>query len=144
MGTCHNSILVNAPIDKVWATIRDFHDIMSWAPELITSCEVVGDAKGDQLGAKRVLNGAFHETLLGLNDLEYTIQYRIDDGPGPVAKDAVSDYHGTLQLFPATLDNATLAQWTSRYDSADSNAVGELCNPFYAAALQALKKHCEA
>jgi len=99
MGKCVNSVVVNAPVDKVWATIRNFHD-MSWATGVVEKCAVVGERTGDQVGAKRVLNDAFHETMIGLNDLDHTIQYSIDDGPGPVAKDAVRNYVGRVQLSP--------------------------------------------
>ena len=34
-----------------------------------------------KLSAKRVLNGAFHETLLALDDDARVIRYSIDDGP---------------------------------------------------------------
>lgn len=143
MGNCHNSIVIHAPIEKVWATIRDFYDF-SWAPDLISSCEKVGDAAGDQLGAKRILNGAFHETLIGLDDLNHAILYTIDDGPGPLAPSAISNYVGCLKLIKVTADDSTLAQWTSSFVSADSSAVGELCNPVYQAGLAALKNFCEA
>lgn len=140
MGQCYNTIVVNAPVDRVWSTVRDFHDL-SWAKGVIESLEVVGDKKGDQIGARRLLNGAFHETLLELSDIEHRIQYRIDDGPGPIAKDAVRNYIGTLRLLPVTSDDRTFVEWTSRYDSPDSAAVGEFCNPIYQAFLKALKTH---
>ena len=59
---CYNSCVVSASADEVWAVLRDFHD-MSWASESVKSLERIGDA-GDRLGAKRVINGKMHETLL--------------------------------------------------------------------------------
>ena len=41
---CFNSIVINAPIDEVWAKMKDFHDF-SWAPNVITKCEAVGKKK---------------------------------------------------------------------------------------------------
>jgi hypothetical protein len=140
MGKCVNSVVVNAPVDKVWAAIRNFHDL-SWATGVVEKCEVVGELGGDQIGAKRVLNDAFHETLHGLNDLDHTIQYSIDDGPGPVAKDAIRNYVGHVQLSPITTNDTTYVLWTSSYDSPNDSAVGELCNPVYQALLNALAKH---
>ena len=35
MGSCYNKIEIDSPINTVWNTISDFHD-MSWAPEVIT------------------------------------------------------------------------------------------------------------
>ena len=142
MGSCYNSIVVEAPIDTVWSTVRDFHDL-SWAKGVATKVDVVGDVKGDQAGAKRIINDAFHETLLEVNADTHTVRYIIDDGPGAVAKDQVKNYIGTLKLFTVTADGTTFVEWTSSYDSADPDAVGELCNPVYQALLQALKSHVE-
>lgn len=140
MGKCQNSVVVAAPIEKVWAAIRDFHDL-AWAPNVVQKVDKVGSKTGDQPGAKRVLNGAFHETLLGVDEFEKTIRYSIDDGPGAVAKDAIKNYVGTVHLFPVTSDNSTFVEWASQYDSADSGAVGELCNPVYQALLKDLAAH---
>ena len=140
MGKCYNTVIVNAPVEKVWAALRNFHDL-SWAKGVIEKLDVVGDLKGDQVGAKRVLNGAFHETLQGLDDLKRTFQYTIDDGPGPVAKDAVRNYVGTVRVSPVTANNTTFVEWASRYDSPKDSEVGEFCNPIYQALLGALEKH---
>lgn len=140
MGKCYNSAVINAPCEKVWNTIRNFHDF-SWAPGVVTKAVAVGGLKGDQIGAKRILNDAFHETLLALDDHERTLSYSIDDGPGPVSKNAVRNYIGRVRVFPITENNATFIEWQSSYDSADAAAVGEFCNPIYQALLKALKQH---
>jgi len=142
MGSCYNSTTVPASIDKVWSTIRDFHE-MAWANSVVEKLEVVGYLRGNQIGAKRILNDAIHETLLGLNDLNHTIVYQITDGPGPIAKDAVQKYIGTVELFPVTTDGTTFVKWTSRYDSPNDSAVEEMCNPIYQGLLQDLRKHFE-
>jgi len=67
MGQTYQSIVINAPAEKVWTAIRNFHDL-SWAPNVITRVEVVGSQKGDEVGAGRVLNDAFRETLRELKD----------------------------------------------------------------------------
>jgi len=140
MGKCYNTITVKAPIETVWSRIRNFHDL-SWAKGVVESVEVVGEFKADQLGARRLLNGVFHETLVALSDLDRVVEYSIDDGPDPIAKDQVSGYIGRVRLFSITADDTTFVEWTSSYDSPDSAAVGELCNPIYRALLQALRDH---
>lgn len=140
MGTCYNSVVINAPCTRVWETIRNFHD-MSWAKGVVTKTKAVGGLKGDQIGAKRILNDVLHETLLSLDDRTHTFSYSIDDGPGPVAKDAVKNYIGAVRLSPITENNTTFIEWESTYDSPNDAAVGELCNPIYQAVLQALKNH---
>lgn len=140
MGQCYNSCVVPRPADHVWRTLRNFHDL-AWAAGVVTRADRVGDLPGDRPGARRVLNGAFHETLLTLDDAARTFSYSIDDGPGPVAKDAVRNYVGTVRVAPVTDSDASFVEWISTYESADPAAVGALCNPVYQALLGALKKH---
>ena len=45
MGQCHNSTVVDGAIDKVWATMQNFHDL-SWAAPVITQLDKVGDIGG--------------------------------------------------------------------------------------------------
>ncbi len=66
MGKCENSIIIDQPVTKVWKAIRDFHN-MSWAKGVIETCDKVGDTPGNEVGAQRLLNGAFHETLLSVD-----------------------------------------------------------------------------
>lgn len=139
MGDCYNSILVKAPAEKVWAKVRNFHD-MSWATGVVEKTEVVGDVKGDQVGARRVLNDVFHETVTALDDGARTLSYQITDGPGPLAKDAVKNYIGTIRILPVTADGSTFVEWTSAYESADDGKIAEFCNPIYMALLGALQK----
>ena len=137
MGKCYNKIEIEAPIDKVWDTINDFHDI-SWAPDVVTSVTKVGDKKGDEVGAGRILNDVFHETLTGLDARNFTFSYSIDDGPGPVASDAVSDYIGTVKL--TATDSGCIAEWSSVFQSQNANEVADFCNPIYTALLNSLKE----
>ena len=138
MGTCYNSVIINASSDKVWNTIRDFHD-MSWATGVITKVENVGDRDGRSPGARRILNDAFHETLLTIDEEQMLFTYSIDDGPEPVSKDLVTNYVGTVKVYPVTDDNTTFVEWQSRYESPDDQAVGDFCNPIYHALLSGLK-----
>jgi len=138
MGKCYNSVTVNAPGDQVWNAIKDFHE-MSWATGVITSVEKDGQIAGDTPGAMRLLNGAFHETLISIDEEGKTFSYSIDDGPEPLAKDSLWSYVGTVKVYPVTIDNTTFVEWQSEYDAADDQAVGDFCNPIYEALLSALK-----
>ncbi len=135
---CYNSVVVDAPADKVWAALRDFHD-MSWSPNVVQKCEVVGDLPGTQLGSKRILNDAFHETLLGLDDADRVVRYSIDDGPAAVAKDNVQGYIGEIRVFSLTENNGSFVLWTSSWASS-GGGVQEFCDPIYQALLGDLKK----
>jgi len=43
-------------------------------------------------------------------------------------------------VAPITETDTSFVEWQSSYESADESAVGEFCNPIYAALLGALKK----
>ena len=139
---CYNSYVVNAPADRVWSALRNFHDL-SWASGVVQSVDRVGAVAGDQIGARRVLNGAFHETLLALNDSDRELKYRIDDGPDAVSKANVSGYIGQVRVMPVTDANGTFVEWSSSWQDS-KGGVKEFCDPIYKALLDALKKHFDA
>ncbi|NOQ14375.1 MAG: SRPBCC family protein [Methyloprofundus sp.] len=136
MPQCYQSIIVHAPFEKVWDTIKDFHD-MSWASPVIEQCDAVGDFSGTEIGAKRVLNAAFHETLLECNEVEHRIRYSIDDGPSPVSANEVKNYIGLIQLKSVTLTGDTFVEWSSNWES-NSEQARDFCHQIYVALLRAL------
>ena len=136
MGKCYNTIEINASIQDVWQTISNFHD-MSWAKGVITSLDKVGNKSALEIGAKRILNEAFHETLVTLDHEKYTFSYTIDDGPGPVACNAVNNYIGKVTL--SEKNGLCLVEWSSTFESANDDSVSDFCNPIYQALLGALK-----
>ena len=138
MGKCYNSTVVDASIEKVWDTIKDFHEF-SWGDKVITKVDAVGDVAGTEVGAKRILNDAFHETLLSVDAENYRFTYSIDDGPEPVNKDADLSYVSAVSLYPVTDSGKTFVEWISTYGSGSENAVGDFCNPIYAGLLSSLK-----
>lgn len=137
MGYCYNKVELSVPIEKVWQTIHNFHDL-SWASDVISSLRIVGAKSSDEIGARRVLNDAFHETLTKFDAAQYTFSYSIDDGPGPVAKGAVDNYIGVVKLSPTT--EGTLVEWSSSFESSNSKEVTAFCDPIYQALLSALKQ----
>jgi len=138
MGKTYQSIVINAPVEKVWEKLSNFHD-MSWASGVINKCEPVGKLKSNQIGAQRLLNNAFHETLLGTNQVDRTIQYSIDDGPSPVSKNDVQEYIGAIRISPVTEDHATFVEWASSWRGNDAAAT-DFRHNIYVALLAALKK----
>jgi len=138
MGKCYNTTVIDANIEAVWAMIKDFHE-MSWADKIVTELTPVGDVPGTQVGAKRILNGVFHESLLSLDSENFSFSYSIDDGPEPVSKDSVSNYVGVVQFYPVTDSGQTFVKWVSSYEAKSDQAVADFCNPLYAGLLSALK-----
>lgn len=141
MHSTYQSTVVEAPIDRVWVTLRNFHD-MSWATSVIERCDAVGDKAADQIGSQRVLNGVFHETLVELNDTDHVLRYSIDAGPAPVSQDDVKDYIGAIRAFPVTDTDGTFVEWSSSWEADDEKAV-EFCHNIYVALLNDLNKHFE-
>jgi hypothetical protein len=136
MPSTNQSKNIDAPIPEVWSKFNNFHDL-SWAPNVITSIEKIGDIDGGEVGAKRILNNAFHETLVEINNSEYMLKYSIDDGPPPVSKEEVSNYYGVIKLSPSTEINKTHVEWSSSWGSKEEDAV-EFCHGIYVALLNEL------
>jgi polyketide cyclase/dehydrase/lipid transport protein len=138
MGKCYNSTVVDASIEKVWEMVKDFHEV-SWGDKVITKVDIVGDVSGTEIGAGRILNEVFHETLLSVDSNNFSFTYSIDDGPGPVSKNSVSNYVGKVSLYPVTNSGKTFVEWISTYESESESTVGDFCNPIYAGLLSSLK-----
>lgn len=138
---CYNSCVVNAPVANVWAVLRDFHDL-TWAPDVVHSVDRVGSALGTEVGARRILNGVFRETLLALDDAGHQLSYSIDDGPGPVSAANVDGYVGTVRVLPVTDRNEAFVEWSSSWEDS-KGGVQEFCDPIYRALLDAMKRHFE-
>ena len=141
MGQTYQSVVINAPVDKVWAAVRNFHD-MGWAPNVITRVDIVGSQNGDEVGAERVLNGAFRETLRELNDDDRSFTYSIDDGPSPVSKADVNNYLGRVSVRPVAEGDGTFVESSSTWKLNDESAA-EFCHSIYVALLTDMKKSLE-
>ena len=72
---------------------------------MITKIDIIGEKTSHEIGATRLLNDAFLETLVSVNEGEYTFTYSIDDGPESLSKDSVSNYLGTVRLYQVTNSN---------------------------------------
>ena len=139
MPLTYQSTVVNASLGDVWDRISDFHDL-SWAQDVITSCEKIGDIEGREVGAKRVLNDAFHETVTRIVPGEHIIEYSIDDGPSPVSPNDVKNYIGSIRLRPVTMSegDATFVEWSSAWESDSEDAV-DFCHGIHVALLNGLR-----
>jgi len=109
---------------------------------VINKVEKVGDVEGGQVGAKRFLNDAFHETLLEIDCDNKILRYSIDDAPPPLSKEQVSDYEGLVKLSADSATGGTLVEWSSSWQSNTEEAV-EFCHNIYLALLDDLAKSCQ-
>lgn len=139
MGCRHATVLDASP-EEVWSALRDFHDL-SWSSDVVEHVETVGDKEGTEEGARRVINGAFHETLLELDDENRSLRYRVDEAPGPLQ--GVEGYVGFVRVVPVTApadSDQTVVVWGSDW-TPGQNGIREFCDPLYAALLDDLKAH---
>lgn len=133
MPSTYRSTVIAAPVELVWGTVRDFHGL-TWAPAVITECQSIGDRKGDQVGAGRLLNRAFRETLLTLDDGGRTMRYSLDDAPSPVSPEEVQDFVAEVRVRPVTDSGRTFVEWSASWQAAD-DAACEFASEIYAALL---------
>jgi NADPH2:quinone reductase len=114
------SAVIDAPIDRVWAVLRDFNSHDRWHPAVARS-RMENDVAGDVVGGVRrfsLSDGAeLREQLLSHSDREYTFAYCILDSPLPLL-----DYMATVRLKPVTDGNQTFWDWRSQFRATDDRA----------------------
>jgi NADPH:quinone reductase len=114
------SAVIDAPIDRVWAVLRDFNSHSLWHPAVGES-RIEGNEAPDQVGCVRnfFLKDGNHirEQLLTLSDREYISTYCILDATLPM-----KDYVATVQLKRVTDGDRTFWHWESRFNTRPENA----------------------
>lgn len=109
------SSVIDAPVEKVWALVRDFNSLPQWHPRMVES-EIEGGLPCDQVGCVRRFKLAsgpiLREKLLGLSDHDYSLVYTIEETPQPITR-----HVATMKLTPITDGNRTLAAWSSEFDA---------------------------
>ena len=115
----YRSMLIDAPIDRVWTAIRTFDGVAEWNPAVTATRMEQG--RGTEVGAIRHLDivdaTVFRETLLAHSDIEHFYTYDILESPLPL-----TDYVSTHRLIPVTASNQTLGIWESRFQCEPSVA----------------------
>ena len=112
-ATIFISSAIDAPIDDVWARIRDFNGLPAWHPAIADS-HIENGEPSDKVGCIRNFNlkdgGNIREQLLTLSDNDYQCTYSILISPMPL-----ENYIATLRLLPITDGNRTYAEWTAEF-----------------------------
>ena len=106
MARAYSSIIIEAPVEAVWAAIRDFGALASWHPAIASSA--IEDGKdADAVGCIRSLQlkdgGHVRERLLMLDDSRYSFSYNFETPAFPVG-----NYVSTVELIPVTNGDAHL------------------------------------
>ncbi len=123
MPAVYTSAVIDAPVTRVWGTIRDFNALPSWHP-VVADSRIEGAAASDQVGCVRAFSlkdgGFIRERLLALSDYDYCCIYSILESPM-----GVKNYIATLKLTPITDGDRTFAEWSAEFE----------CDPAQASAL---------
>jgi hypothetical protein len=116
MARVYVSSVIDAPVAKVWAKVRDFNALPRWVPAVRES-RIENGEPADKVGCVRdfhLQNGDhLRERLLGLSDYDMFCTYSILQSPMPL-----TDYIATLRLTPITDGDKTFAEWTAEFECA--------------------------
>ncbi len=108
------SSVVDAPAEKVWATIRCFDAAADWLP-FVKSSPIEDSGDPARVGCVRVVtqtDGAvFREVLVALSDAERCYSYTFVGSPVPVR-----DHRTTLKVLPITDGDRSYVEWSSRFE----------------------------
>ncbi|MBE1282115.1 MAG: SRPBCC family protein [Rhodobacteraceae bacterium] len=108
-----NSTVLRAPIDRVWALLRDFNGHDRWHPAVADS-EIERGAPSDKVGCVRAFHlgdGSFlRERLLSLSDVETAFSYCLQDTPIPLL-----NYVAHVRLVPVTDGDRCFWEWKAQF-----------------------------
>ena len=136
------SAIIDAPIERVWAVLRDFNSHTAWHPVIAESAIENGEAS-DQVGCVRSFTlkdgNRLREQLLGLSDEDHISTYCILDATLPMRR-----YVATVQLKRVTDGNRTFWHWQSTFEAprGREHEFAELVgNGVYEAGFEALRTY---
>lgn len=107
------SAIIDAPIERVWAVLRDFNSHDQWHSAIADS-HIEGGERSDQVGCVRNFRlkdgNHLREQLLTLSDSEHKSTYCIVEASLPLQR-----YVATVALKPVTDGNRTFWHWESSF-----------------------------
>jgi hypothetical protein len=139
MAKAYASSIIEAPVEAVWAVVRDFNGLPAWVPGVVAS-SIEDGRDADSVGCIRALTlaagGHCTERLLALDDSRYRLSYAFVIPAFPI-----TDYRANLELIPVTAGDRTFVQWSGSFNEAPEDA-GKweqvISTQVFAAALAAL------
>jgi NADPH:quinone reductase-like Zn-dependent oxidoreductase len=107
------STIIDAPIARVWAVLRDFNSHDQWH-DVVDSSRIEGGDQGDQVGCIRSFalkdGHRIREQLLALDEREHKSTYCIVEATVPLQR-----YVATVTLKPVTDGDRTFWHWESTF-----------------------------
>ncbi|MBJ3775182.1 SRPBCC family protein [Acuticoccus mangrovi] len=136
------STIIEAPVEPVWAVLRDFNGHDRWHPAVADSAMERG-APTDKVGGVRRFHLAdgseLREQLLTLSDIDMAFTYCLLDTPVPLF-----NYVAHVRLFPVTDGDLTFWQWESRFDTPagrEAELKRMVSEEIYGAGMTAIRAH---
>ena len=107
------STIIDAPIERVWAVLRDFNSHDQWH-DAVEASRIEGGERSDQVGCVRNFRlrdgNHIREQLLTLSDTEHKSTYCIVEATVPLQR-----YVAAVTLKPVTDGNRTFWHWESTF-----------------------------
>jgi NADPH2:quinone reductase len=107
------STVIDAPIERVWAVLRDFNSHDQWHA-VVEASRIERGERSDQVGCVRSFTlkdgNRIREQLLALSDREHRSTYCIVEATVPLQR-----YVATVTLKPVTDGNRTFWHWESTF-----------------------------
>lgn len=136
------STIIDAPIERVWAVLRDFNSHDQWHT-VVDHSRIERGEKSDQVGCIRdfTLKDGHHirEQLLTLDDRQHRSTYCIVEATVPLQR-----YVATVTLKPVTDGNRTFWHWESTFATppGQERELREMvANGVYEAGFENLRRH---
>jgi len=108
------SAVIEAPVEDLWAILRDFNSHALWHPAVAIS-QIEWNEPGDRVGAVRAFrlkNGSrIREQLLSHSDRERSFTYCVLEAAAPLR-----NYVAHVRLKPVTEGDSCLWQWRAAFD----------------------------
>jgi hypothetical protein len=136
------STVLDAPVEAVWAVLRDFNGFDRWHPAIADS-HIERGYSSDKIGCVRRLHLAdgseVREQLLTLSDADMAFSYCLLDTPIPLL-----NYVAHLRLAPVTDGDRTFWHWQSRFDTPlgrETELRDLVSNGIFRAGFDAVREH---
>ena len=109
------SVVIDAPVDEVWAAVRRFDGVAAWNPGVKTAVmESGGPTETGSVRRLEIVDGSvFRETLLAHSDLDHCYTYDIVESPLPCR-----NYVSCHRFIEITEGNRTLGIWEGEFECA--------------------------
>ena len=139
------STVIDAPIERVWALLRDFNSHDQWH-DAVESSRIEGADRSDQVGCVRSFTltdgNRIREQLLTLSDTEHRSTYCIVEATVPLQR-----YVASVTLKPVTDGNRTFWHWESTFATPpgrERELHDKVAQEVYEAGFENLRRHLRA